>query len=343
MNLLGSAKTQEQHPKTEAFPTAHLRPSVLSWLRLIMALLISASYATSLALLPVDAFKDRDNYLHYAEFSSYIIEKFADSGLLTLLSNEPLWLLANASIGQFLSPEWTIRAIIFASAFTTSFVLYRKYSGHLIWLTLFLLSPQILKDFVIHLRQGLGLSIFLLGYFASPLWIRTLLIISAGLIHSSFFIVTAIGMTAYLSERISVNLLIRIGLVTALFTVTIFSLVEIANFVGARQADRYADITLKISGLGFLLWAGMLAVFLTSGPKFIEDHIFAASLLSCYLAAYFVTPLAARIFESGLPIVLTAGLFLKPLHKMVFLSIFVFYGAYMYIGVSGTPWLGWGI
>ena len=343
MNSLRSAKTQEQPSKTEAFPAAYLHQTVLSWLRVIMALLVSVSYATSLALLPIDAFKDRDNYLYYAEFSSYIIERFADSGLLSLLSNEPLWLLVNASIGQLLSPEWTIRAIIFASAFTTSFVLFRKYSGHLIWLTLFLLSPQILKDFVIHLRQGLGLSIFLLGYFASPLWIRALLITSAGLIHSSFFIVTAIGMTAYFSERISVNSLIRIGLVTALFTATIFSLIEIANFLGARQADRYADTALQISGLGFLLWAGVLAVFLTAGPRFIEDHIFAASLLSCYLAAYFVTPVAARIFESGLPIVLTAGLFLKPLHKMIFLSIFVFYGAYMYISVSGTPWLGWGI
>ena len=343
MNPQETTHTQIDARNTEALLPAYSQHSVFSWVRVVVALFISLTYAVSLASLPIDAFKDRDNYLHYAEFSSYIIEKFQDSGFLSLLANEPLWLFMNAAIGQVLSPAWTIRAIIFASAFTVSFVLLRRYSGHLILLTLFLLSPQILKDFVIHLRQGLGLGVFLLGYYASPQWMRALLITCAGLIHSSFFIVTAIGMTAYFSTKVQVNTWIRLGLVTSLFTLGVFSLIEIANFVGARQADRYADTTLQISGLGFLLWAGVLAVFLTSGPRFLKDHIFAASLLSCYLAAYFVTPLAARIFESGLPIVLTAGLFLKPLQKIIFLSIFMFYGAYMYISVSATPWLGWGI
>ena len=343
MNSPENTHTQRESTKTQSLQPSYLQHRVVRLARVVGALLISLTYAVSLASLPIDVFEDRDNYLHYAQFSSYIIEKFADLGLLSLLANEPLWLFVNAAIGQFLSPEWTVRAIIFASAFATSFVLLRRYSGHLIWLTLFLLSPQILKDFVIHLRQGLGLSVFLVGYYASPLWIRTLLITCAGLIHSSFFIVTAIGIASYFSAKASVNTWIRIGLVTSLFTIGVFSLIEIANFLGARQADRYADTALQISGLGFLLWGGVLTVFLTSGPKFLEDHIFAVSLLSCYLAAYFVTPLAARIFESGLPIVLAAGLFLKPLHKIIFLSIFVFYGAYMYISVSETPWLGWGI
>jgi len=342
MNSLENNQGQQRSFDTNSITETGFRSIDFFWVKAVFALLLSITYAFSLASLPIAAFKDRANYLHYAEFSSYIIEKYEDLGLLSLLANEPIWLLINAFISQFLSPEWTIRVIIFVSAFIVSFVLFRRYSGHLIWLTLFLLSPQILKDFIIHLRQGLGLSVFLLGYVASPLWLRAVLIACSGFIHSSFFIVTAIGVASHFSEKISANALIRVGLVTSLFTLTVFSLLEIANFVGARQGERYADTVLQISGLGFLLWAGVLGVFLTSGQRFLAAHIFGVSLLSCYLAAYFVTPLAARIFESGLVIVLTAGLFLRPLQRMIFLSIFLFYGAYVYVDVWGSPWLGWG-
>ena len=314
-----------------------------NFLRLLVSLLISLLYSLSLASLPISAFKDRANYLRYAEFGSQIFERYSDAGLLPLLANEPLWLFVNALIGQALSPEWTVRAIIFVSAFTVCFTLLRRYSAHVLLLTLFLLSPQIIKDFIIHLRQGLGLSVFLIGYFASPVWIRILLLMAAGLIHSSFYIVSAIWLTTLASVRLTSRPLARLIIVIGLFGIGVLSLIEIANLLGARQALRYAEATVQTSGLGFLLWAGMFLVFLSSGTKFLQEHMFPMSLLGCYLIAYFLTPLAARIFESGLPLVLSAGLFLRPLRKLVFISIFLFYGSYMYISASGSPWLGWGL
>ena len=124
-----------------------------NFLRLLVSLLISLLYSLSLASLPISAFKDRANYLRYAEFGSQIFERYSDAGLLPLLANEPLWLFVNALIGQALSPEWTVRAIIFVSAFTVCFTLLRRYSAHVLLLTLFLLSPQIQKTLLFTLDK----------------------------------------------------------------------------------------------------------------------------------------------------------------------------------------------
>lgn len=338
----------KQVPQSVAPISIKSRGYVLSsWRHFLITLCTSLLYATALAALPIDAFKDRENYLRYAERSPDLIDKFLDLGVLPLFANEPLWLSVNALLSQVFPPEFIVRALIFFSAFTVSFVMLRgnglrRNGKNILWLTLFLLSPQIMKDFVIHLRQGLGLSVFLLGYYAKPALTRALLMASAGLIHSSFLIVCAIGATAALTKKISSYPLLRISFVVGLSTVGIFSLLEIANFIGARQGLRYAEIAIETSGLGFLLWAGVFLVLVTGGSQFLKEHIFAVSMLGCYLGAYFLTPLAARIFESGLPLVLTAGLLLKPLHKLVFLSIFLFYSGYVYITSIGSPWLGWG-
>jgi len=57
--------------------------------------LFSLIYAATLAFLSLDVFKDRINYLRYAESSLAILQGYFNKGILVALVNEPVWLLIN--------------------------------------------------------------------------------------------------------------------------------------------------------------------------------------------------------------------------------------------------------
>jgi len=127
----------------------------------------SLTYGFLLQLLPVLQFKDRQNYLNYAENSAEILSNFATDGVLAVLANEPLWLLINSTLALVADPELVVRTIIFVSGSLFSYVLTRSNPENGLWLLLFLFVPQILKNFITHLRQGLGIALFFAGYFSS--------------------------------------------------------------------------------------------------------------------------------------------------------------------------------
>lgn len=109
-------------------------PFVFAWL-----------YASVLTALPLEIFKDRANYLVYAEYSDQILARYAAKGLLSVLSNEPVWLLVNIGLNSFQSPQTVLRTIIFSSSFLVSFTLLRHNRNHIYWMIFFLLIPPVKK------------------------------------------------------------------------------------------------------------------------------------------------------------------------------------------------------
>lgn len=126
---------------------------------------ISIVYAAVLTSMPLDAFKDRANYLVYATSPLEILMRYISGGGASVAFNEPAWLLLNIGLGSFLEPENVVRALIFFPAFTTSFFVLRSNPRNCIFLLAFLLAPQIIKNNITHLRQGVAISVFLLGWF----------------------------------------------------------------------------------------------------------------------------------------------------------------------------------
>lgn len=300
-------------------------------------------YALFLVNLPLLVFKDRANYLEYARYSELILANHALGGLREVLANEPLWLLTNIGLSYITGgPGDVLRIIIFIPAFVIPFLILRKNPRHVGWLVFFLFTPQIIKNHIIHLRQGYGIAIFLLGYYSGTGWIRYPLMLASGFIHSSFFLVNLIGISAWASGKARLASGLRITILLISFVCIGVLLDVLAAGLGARQGSQYAETGLDVSGLGFLIWATVFSLFISSRTEFLISNIFPLSILVFYLSAYFVSPVSGRIFESGLLLVFIAGLSLTGWRRQAFLGIIVGYSLLSYAMRIGQPMLGWG-
>ena len=75
----------------------------------VATFLVSIAYGGILQALPVMAFKDRANYLNYAENAGNVLRAYAQDGLLTILANEPIWLTVNIILGALGNPGSRVR------------------------------------------------------------------------------------------------------------------------------------------------------------------------------------------------------------------------------------------
>lgn len=283
------------------------------------ALVVSLAYGAALQSLPVLQFKDRANYLNYAENSAEILSAYAQQGFLTILANEPIWLMVNIVLSVMGNPEGTIRVVIFISATLFSYVLLRQDPRNGLWLALMLLMPQILKNFITHLRQGLGIAIFFAGYFSKGTVRKWLMMCCAPFIHASFVFVLPFVVLPNVLRRMSLAIDTRLVIMGMFSLAVSLSLGLIAALVGARQAGHYDFSMSAVSGLGFVFWTLMMLLMLLQGKEFIQQRQEALGILLLYLLSYFFVEVTARIFESGLPLVLLAGIAMRSWRRWVFI------------------------
>lgn len=305
-------------------------------------LCMAVTYGFVLSRLPDVQFRDFSNYLIYADSSSLIILRNAQVGVLSILSNEPLWLILNAGLGLFLDPEKVVRTFIFIGASSVAWLVLRHYPKHFVWLILFLLLPSIIKNFLIHLRQGFAISVFLWGWFSTSRFRRWLLFGLTPFIHASFFIILALialNWTLRFMRTASDAKIIAFG--SAGVAVSL-SLGAIAEIMGARQATEYTFDGGDGSGLAFLLWAMLLGAMLSAKKPWLREHTFEIGLVAFYLITYWHTEVAARIFESGLILVLVSVLTLHGWSKRMFLAVALGAGALDWALRVGQPALGFG-
>ncbi|WP_236176766.1 EpsG family protein [Pseudomonas qingdaonensis] len=305
-------------------------------------LIIALIYGWWLASLPLDVFKDRINYLNYVEYSALTLQFNFSQSWLGGLVNEPVWLLINASLANVFSPETSLRIIIGGPATLTAYMLLRSNPRYFFWLLLFMFLPQLIKNHIVHLRQGMAISIFLAGWFATRWPFRYFLILLSPFIHASFFFIIFFMLLCYVlnSLRFSSSLrnlvFVTIGL---LFGVAVGG---IASFLGARQGQAYDFSSVGVSGLGFIFWSGILLLFLVQGRAFLRDQALAVAIVVFYLSTYFLNEVAGRIFESGFILVLLAGLSLPQRWRLLFVALICLYGLIGYAGRLGQSWLGFG-
>lgn len=288
---------------------------------------IAVTYGFVLSQLPDVQFMDFNNYLSYADNSWLVVLAYADDGLLRTLSNEPIWLLMNAGLSIFLDPATIVRTIIFFSATSIAWLTLRYYPRHFVWLIFFLILPQVMKNYLVHLRQGAAIAVFLWGWFAVHRSTRWLLLGVTPFIHASFFFILALLALTWLLRSARVTHAIRATMYFSVATTVVFSLDVLAELLGARQFGEYEFIRPIVGGFGFLQWAMVLGVILTSGKTWLREHAFENGILIFYLATYWLIEVAARIFESGLIILLLAGLSLPGWRRRVFLGIVLGAGA----------------
>lgn len=314
----------------------------LSVNRKILIVCFALFYGYALSSLPLDVFKDRLNYLEYAEYSWPILLHYWSLGPLEFFANEPLWLIVNVGLSSVFVPETAVRIIIFFPAACISWIVLRNNKQHLLFVIYFLLLPPVIGKNIIHLRQGLAIAVFLLAWFSSWRYLRLLLLSFTPFIHASFFFVLILFFMSSSAKLFKLANDLRIILAVFFGTVISVSLGWIASTLGARQGDEYAFVADSISGFGFVFWFVVLALMLLQGRRYLYDYAFEVSLLVFYLTTYFFVEVTARIFESGLLLALLAALHLSQWRRTMFFFMIVFYGIFAYFLRFGHPWLGFG-
>ena len=303
-------------------------------------LCISIAYGYVMSQLPDIEFHDFYNYLGYADNSLIILLRNFQNGIAAFLSNEPVWLIINAGLRMQLGTEAVVRTIIFFSAFSFAWLVLRHHPKQFIWLILFLFLPQVIKNYLIHLRQGVAIAIFLWGWFSVKGYLRWLLIGLAPFIHASFFfILFLLALTQILRILRFASGLKAItygsaGLVVAL------SMGALAELVAARQGEFYTFAQSGGSGLGFLLWVLILILMISTGKTWLRKHAFECGLVIFYIVNYWLNEVSGRIFESGLIVVLIACLSLPGWKKYTFLVLVISTGALTWFLRTWQPAFG---
>ncbi|WP_280569559.1 hypothetical protein [Chromohalobacter sp. 296-RDG] len=309
----------------------------------IMCLALAGIYAWFLMGLDIDGYIDRANYLVYAQHSDEILVMYASSSLKTIITNEPVWLLFNIWAAEHFSPEDTLRVIIFFSSFLVSFLVLRSYPKYAFFLILFILMPQVLKNNIIHLRQGVGITLFLLGWWCRYLPLRIFFIALAPLVHASFFFINALFLLNIAFSTFGISTVWRVVYTLGVGVVLGALGIWLADALGARQGEsaEYSAMGSGGSGLAFLFWVVFSVIFFMEGKSFLRKNFFAASILVFYLSTYFLLPVTARVFESGMLIVLLASLGLTDWRRYAAYGLYTFYFFMQWYPVLGVPGYGW--
>lgn len=247
-------------------------------------------------------------YLIYAENSTLILFRYIDRGLISFLVNEPVWLFVNIFLGHFLEPFRVIETIAFFSSTLLAYTLLIKSPRYFFLLLLILLLPIVLRYRITGFRQGLAISLFVWAWFSYNKSLKYALYFIIPLIHASFFYVFLILFYSHYSLRIKLAFDIRtlIFISSGLF-ISFFSL-TVASIFGARQGEEYATSGTDVSGFAFIFWCTVLIVFLSQGRCFLRKNNFQMAALVFYLSSYYFFPLAGRIFESVVILVIFSGL-----------------------------------
>lgn len=311
-------------------------------LRKIGCVLIAFVYAALLASVPMEGMMDRDNYLDMARVSPLILVRYFGRGILDVLTNEPVWLGINSLLSFFLEPDVIVRIIVFFSAFTVAYLVLKHSKQHFILLILLLLFPMVIKNFIVHLRQGLAIAFFAIGWFASGRKTKYFFYALSPLIHSSFFLILPLMLLREILTKLRFAIDIKaIAYVLAGIGIG-FGVVLLADILGARQAETSAVMDSQISGVGFVMWTLIALLFVLQGRRFLDKNTFVIGALLFYLATYFLTPIAGRVFESAVLFVVLAGLTLTGYRKYGFVLIILAFTLVFFVMRLGQPLMGYG-
>ena len=171
------------------------------------------------------------------------------------------------------------------------------------------------------------------------------LVISSSFTTSTcfFFFILVLMWLTWLLKKVGFDSALQvITLVTASILAGI-STGWLAQTVGARQGEEYVFQAKNFSGLGFLLWFVILAIIFMAGRSYLRRHTFEIGIIIFYLVTYWLLEVSARIFESGLLLVLLAGLMLPGWRKQLFIAVVLGSGTVQWLMQLGQPALGFGV
>jgi hypothetical protein len=312
-----------------------------------LSIAIAVFYSFGLIyFIPIDSVMDRDNYLTMGElgWSQRTLLYYFTEGIFNFFTNEPLWLIINSILSfVFNSSEEVVKIIIVFSSFVSAILLLKNNRKHIWYIIFLLLLPTVMKNYVIHLRQGLAITFFLIGFYSNRRLYKNIFLGITPLIHSSFFIVLILFLMLSHLKNKQTSLIIQITCVVIVSLLIAVGSLSFASLLGARQGTDYQDLQIMKSGVAFIFWFFIFILFAKEGRIFITNNMFAFSSVILYLITYFFSPITARIFESSIIFVLLSGFYLKHFRQKIFLLLLFLNFIYFITINLNKPFLGYGI
>jgi len=271
--------------------------------------------------------KDRFYYLEYARSSYLILRNNLDQGIITFLSNEPLFLVINFLLSYIFTPENTVRILILFSYFLFLYS-FGKYSDYnLLLIIIFFLSPQVMLKYIVHLRQGLAMSLYYFSLFSNNHNKRIKYVkLLTPFIHSSMFFILFFEIVEFLLRKFKFDVNVRLILSILIFILVMTFIRDIAYLIGDRRAAVYSN-TLGINGvgLGFIYWFFLgTIIILFSNRTYYNILCFYGIIF--YIISYFYLEYSARVFESMYPLILATGILdNKKWYRYIFFSFSIIY------------------
>lgn len=278
-------------------------------LKTLFFVFCSALFAFLLTLSPNEYFRDRANYIIYAQDSLNIMERYDGIALFT---NEPLFLLLNNALSFVFDVEVVPLVFVAFIGFTVSYFIFVRSRNVLLTalgLMALVLVPQSFHLLLVVLRQALVATLLMwVIYFFWRSKYFLLLVFLLGFIHSSAFIVFSfLAIDKLFSSTISKNILHRVCFFIVISAVVSFLIMPLAELLALRQSTEYQDAVSGGGGGNFILYMSILLVTLSQRKKIhMEDGFYVVALvgISVYVGMYFFSPFAGRLITCFLPLII---------------------------------------
>ena len=254
---------------------------------------------------------DKENYINYAYESRDILIYLFEGNLYKLIVNEPVWLIINILLTYITDTEFVPLYIgLISYLISVLFIIKKVDKKYVFFILLLFFMPQIYKSYLVHLRQGLGVSIYLMAFLVEKKRNKFSLIFLSGLIHNSFIPIFFVhSLYELLFRKFSTKVIIAVNLILTL--ILAFYLFDILRVLGFRQNNYYENVVLNNSGIGFLFWFIIFIIFLSSRRKIIRKNLICILPIGVYLIFYFINPVASRLFESYIILIISSIIYLS--------------------------------
>lgn len=302
---------------------------------ILICVIVAIIYALLLAQIPELLFRDRDNYLRYADRPSHVFNENLKFGFLYAISNEPLFLAANYLLGLIFDPLLIPTIFAFITCFTLSFFLMKETKGFFLKIIALLYTffiPFLFHLQLVTLRQGFAVSIFLIITMLTKdkkVWLRASFIL--GFVHTSFLIVFAFLFLEYILKNKDYKLKIVIYIITSVGMA--LSILFIGSLLGARQTEVYENAQTSASGLSFLLYLSLLFLLLSRGEEYLNTCPYSSIAilgLTCYTSLYFTSPISGRLIATFLPFIFVSLFRTKKMLSYIYILIFLVLNFYIF-------------
>lgn len=270
---------------------------------IFFVLLIGALYVPFISLMPNEWFRDRDNYIIYAQSSELIMNSYSN---LSLLFNEPLFLLLNKFLSKLFDYNFIphIYILFFMIVFYAGLIKYSKnFITFIFGILLSLTIPYMLQSELVALRQSIATAILMVSFIlVKDDYKVAFIVFMCSFIHSIFFIFSVFYILNFIFlKNLNINKKIFINFIVMIF-VSLFS-IALAKFFGLRQGDEYnQNMNVARSGGAFIVFLGVFIYLFFIGNKQ-ENRLYTFTMIGLvmFLTAYFLTPISGRLFNTIIP------------------------------------------